>query len=301
MITVIFNGNARGGRVRASRRRIRAALDEHLGHHEWIETASAEEGREIARSAAEGDVVVAVGGDGSVHTVVEGLWRSDFRATLGILPLGTGNDFAFGIGVPKGLDEAARVLAEGLVRRYDVGEAVLDDGAPFPFANALGVGFDAAASLLSKRRKFLPGVFRYLVSTLETLATWEAPQARVTGGGLDWAEPLMFATIGNAPRSGGGFHITPDADPADGLLDICAVKELSAMRAATLIPKVMAGKHAAFPEVRLATGKKFVVDVDRPVPVHADGEIVSLGCRRVETSIRASCMMVITGGRPVQA
>ncbi len=293
MITVIFNAQARGGRIRAQRRRLKAAFGAKLPNHLWVETSSEKEGMEVAAAADSGDLVVAVGGDGSVHTVVEGLWRSDFRATMGIIPLGTGNDFAFGIGIPMVLEEAVALLGRRASSRVDVGVAALDGGPEFPFANALGVGFDAASSLLSKRRKFLPGVLRYLVSTLETLATWQAPMAHLTGEGLTWSEPLMFATIGNASRSGGGFYITPAADPADGFLDVCAVRELPAWRAATLIPKVMAGKHADFPEVQMALGTEFSIQVDHPVPVHADGEIVSLACRHVRVVVRPDCLGVI--------
>jgi diacylglycerol kinase (ATP) len=295
VIHVIYNAQARGGRVRRIRSEIRQALDTQFGSegYRWVETTSEANGIDVAAAAAGGDTVVAVGGDGSVHTVVEGLWRSDFRATLGIIPAGTGNDFAFGMGLPTSITDAVQVLGGGSGRMVDVGEISLDGRAPLPFVNAVGIGFDAAASVRSRRRKFLPGVLRYLVSTLETLVTWKAPQGEVTGQAFAWQGPLMFVTVGNGPRSGGGFMITPDADPSDGQLQACVVRELSIISAVRVIPSVMRGEHGTLPQVELRQGTSFRVALDRNVPVHADGEIVSTASRTMDLAVRAGVMNVL--------
>jgi diacylglycerol kinase (ATP) len=295
VIHVVYNAQARGGRVRRLRGEIRQALDTELGAegYRWVETSSEANGVEVAAAAAAGDIVVAVGGDGSVHTVIEGLWRSDFRATLGIIPAGTGNDFAFGLGMPTSVRNAVRVLGTGSRRMVDVGEASLDGQAPLPFVNAIGIGFDAAASEHSRRRKFLPGVLRYLVSSLETLLTWKSPQGQVTGQALAWQGPLMFVTFGNGPRSGGGFMITPGADPSDGLLEACVVSALSVTSAVRVIPSVMRGEHGTLPQVELHKGTSFSVALDRDVPVHADGEIVSTASRTMDVTVRAGVMNVL--------
>lgn len=293
MIQVIYNAEARGGRIARRRDEIRRLLDERVGTVEWIETTSTEQAIQVVSEASQDQVVVAVGGDGSVHTVVEGLVAGGSRAVLGIIPVGTGNDFAYGVGIPAKLPEAIDVLAAGIERRVDLGWAELDDMPGFPFANAIGFGFDAAASIQSRRRKFLPGVMRYLVSSLETLAGWRAPLARVEGKGLAWEESLMFATFGNAPRSGGGFLITPDADPADGQLDCCLVRKIGVARALAVMPRVMRGTHGSVEEAHLGRGVGFRLTASEPLPVHADGEIVSTACSSAEISIRPGALRVI--------
>lgn len=297
MIRVIYNANARGGRVKRRKAALLRALESRVGEFEWVETASTEEGMAAAQSAEGDDIIVAIGGDGSVHTVVEGLWAGGCRASLGVIPLGTGNDFAWGMGIPTSIDAAVALLAAGPRRTVDLGWAELDDSSGFPFANAIGIGFDAAASIQSRKRKFLPGVLRYLVSSLETLARWEAPRASVVGEGLSWDDRLMFATFGNAPRSGGGFLITPSADPSDGRVDLCVVRELGVAKALAVIPRVMRGTHGDVDEAGLFSGMSFEMRIDRPVPVHADGEIVSTGCRRASISIRPGALRVVAPKR----
>lgn len=293
MIRVIYNGNARGGRVKRRKAAVLAELESRVGEFEWSETATTEEGVAAARKAEADDIVVAIGGDGSVHTVVEGLCAGGCRASLGIIPVGTGNDFAWGMGIPTSVERAVELLAEGPRQVVDLGWAELDDAPGFPFANAIGIGFDAAASIQSRKRKFLPGVLRYLVSSLETLARWEAPRASVTGEDLIWNDRLMFATFGNAPRSGGGFLITPAADPRDGILDLCVVRALGMAKALAVIPRVMRGTHGDVDEAGLFSGVSFQIRIDRPVPVHADGEIVSTGCRQASISIRPGALSVV--------
>lgn len=293
MIRVIYNANARGGRIGRRRKEIRRLLKERIGDVEWIETSSTAHAIQVVSEAPQDQVVVAVGGDGSVHTVVEGLVAGGSRAVLGIIPVGTGNDFAYGVGISANISEAIDVLATGAERRVDLGWAELDDLPGFPFANAIGFGFDAAASIQSRRRKFLPGVTRYLVSSLETLVGWRAPLATVEGQNLVWSEPLMFATFGNAPRSGGGFLITPDADPADGELDYCLVREIGVAKALAVMPRVMKGTHGSVEDAHLGRGVEFTLTAASPIPVHADGEIVSTACSKAHISIRPSALRVI--------
>jgi diacylglycerol kinase (ATP) len=294
VIRVIYNAAARGGRIERHQKEMRRLLDERVGAYEWTETSSTKQGIQLASEAGPQDVVVAVGGDGSIHTVVEGLIAGGGQAALGIIPAGTGNDFAYGMGIPSGQAEAIDVLAAGAESRVDVGWAELDGLPGFPFANAIGFGFDAASSIQSRKRKFLPGVLRYLVSSLETLASWRAPTVVVQGDGLAWEQPLMFATFGNAPRSGGGFLITPDADPADGLLDYCLVREIGIGKALTVIPKVMRGTHGSVAEAALGRGVAFRLSASRSVPVHADGEIVSTACQSAVISIRPGALRVVS-------
>ncbi len=293
MIRVIYNPAARGGRIGRRRKEIRRLLDERIGTVEWIETLSTGQAIQLASQAGPDQVVVAVGGDGSVHAVVEGLVAGGSRAVLGIIPVGTGNDFAFGVGIPGTVSEAVKVLEAGVQRRVDLGWAELDDLPGFPFANAIGFGLDAASSIQSRRRTFLPGMMRYLVSSLETLAGWEAPLATVEGENLAWEERLMFATFGNAPRSGGGFLITPDADPADGQLDYCLIREIGLAKALMVIPRVMRGTHSSVEEAHLGCGRAFRLSASPTVPVHADGEIVSTACRTAEISIRPGALRII--------
>ncbi|MBO6574485.1 MAG: hypothetical protein JJ896_03640 [Rhodothermales bacterium] len=269
--------------MRRLRRTIRAMVSEAIPDVQWIETHTAEEARVAAAEAGAGDTVVAAGGDGTVHVTLMGLARSGFRAGLGIIPVGTGNDFAHAMGLPAGPQPAIQSIARGESTQVDLGWVRIDDGQEEPFLNAVGAGFDAAASIRSRTWRFLPGLARYLVATMHTLAVWRSPEATVNGQA--WSGSMMFGTIGNGARSGGAFLITPDADPCDGVFQACLVDHLPALTAMRVIPRVIEGSHRSIPAVTLAEGTEFLIGCPAGLPVHADGEILARSATRVACRI----------------
>lgn len=262
--------------------------------------------------AADADVVVAVGGDGTVHEVVNGLVGTG--AALGVLPVGTGNDFARALGMPRGVPEMVARLAATAPRPLDVGRLAWEgerDGVAASgerwVANAVGVGFDALAALGAARTKWLGGRSGYTAAVLRALWASRTPGPAVTVDvetpGLAPTRlldgPLYLCEIGNGPSVGGGFFLTPDARLDDGRFDVCAVRHLPPSRALRLLPTVFSGTHVGLPEVTMGHATRVVVTAPTPcLPVHADGEGLTLSARRVEVTLVPGGLDVVAPGLP---
>jgi len=213
--------------------------------------------------------VVAVGGDGTVHEVLKGL-RPD--QALGVVPVGSGNDFARMLGVHRlAPAEALKRALSAPGRRVDLG---LVNGEPF--GASLGLGFDAgvARRALSAPR-FLVGMPRYLYGIFAELKNLALPELELLSGGTRvYRGPALLLAVMNGPTYGGGFPIAPMADPADGRLEAVVAGRFSRLGVLGILPRLLLGRHLAHPEVRHFSAPAFEVRFDRPTPAHADGEVL---------------------------
>jgi len=297
---LIFNPMADRGRSGQQASDLRAMVDE-MGGADWQGTEYPAHATEIAAQAAlQGyQTIVALGGDGTVHEIVNGLMKIEaaHRPRLGIVPMGSGNDFAGGAGIQMNQQEAMRRVFTGTPKPVDVARIQDGTGRTEYFDNTLGIGFDAAINIRSRSIQSLQGFMMYLTATLLTIARdFAAPHMKVTydGGTLD--EPLMMITVGNGPREGGGFLTTPESKMDDGLLDFVYIRPVSKVRMLQLVPKVMNGTHVKEKEVRIAQTTKLVVDADRALPIHADGELFApyeADVRHVEITLMPGAIQVI--------
>jgi YegS/Rv2252/BmrU family lipid kinase len=231
------------------------------------------------RACAEGyDVGVAVGGDGTANEVLNGLMlakQSGKTATMGVLCVGRGNDFAFGVGVPRGLEDGCRVLAQGHRRAIDVGRVI---GGLYPqgryFGNGVGIGFDAVVGFVAAKMRRLTGFASYVVAALETIFLYyRAPLLRVVYDGQTLTLPALMVSTMNGRRMGGGFMMGPNASPDDGLFDLCIVRQVSRARTFALIPKFMNGTQATHPAIKTAQARRVTVTaIKGALPAHGDGE-----------------------------
>jgi diacylglycerol kinase (ATP) len=252
---------------------------------------------ELAKQAvADGyRTTVAAGGDGTVHEVLNGLRAAtddnQVAGTLGIIPIGSGNDIAHMVGIPENLLEACRCLAEGQSRVIDMGR--LDDRY---FANNIGMGFDAMVSIVSRRIRYLHGFPMYFLAVLQTVFIYyKAPTVSITHDDQTTTQPILMATIGNGTRHGGGFFVTPLAEVDDGWLDLCIAREVSRPRIFALIPHFMRGTHVDKPPVTMLRCKRVVVTCDSGLAVHVDGEIYAEAARRLEIEILPQQLRVVCG------
>ena len=300
-VAFLLNPAARSGRAARVAPELQRAARE-LGVDGAVHlTARPRHAERLARELAPGvDVVVAVGGDGTVSEVVAGL--AGGPVPLGIVPLGTGNDLAATLGVPRGVREAvARVVRpDAELRRIDLLDVAWTDrgGAAGErvVANAVGVGFDAAAAAGAARYKRLGGTAAYIASVLRTLGGWSRPTrtARVwADGALVHDGPLFLCEIGNGPRVGGGFVLTPGARLDDGVADVCLVGHVATGRALRLLPRAIRGTHVAAPEVAVARAREVRVEAaGDAVPVHGDGESLSAGVAELTARVRPGALAV---------
>jgi diacylglycerol kinase (ATP) len=234
--------------------------------------------------------VIAVGGDGTVNEVLNGLIgvqeSPDGTVVLGVLPIGTGNDFAFGVGLPLDLGEACRVVARGQCRNLDVGLFRADNEEPRYFGNGIGIGFDAVANIESRKVKRLKGTLLYLVAVLRTLAFYyQAPHTRIRVDDREFAQPSLMISVMNGRRMGGGFYMTPDSRMDDGLLDLCVAGKVGRPKMVSFVPRFMRGTHITDPDITMGQGCRVTVVSESPWAAQIDGEIYGVGARRFEVEL----------------
>ncbi len=247
---------------------------------DWIETQRPGHAMQLAADAAHSGcpLVVAVGGDGTVNEVVNGVLSVGARSTaIGVIPSGSGNDFSFSLGLPADPEAAARRLLEGQPRTVDVGlvQGETPQGRRVRYyVNGFGIGFDAAVAIESNKVRGVHGFLRYLVAALRTmLFYYHAPHMQVTIDGRAVNKPILMFSINNGRRIGGGFFLTPEALPDDGWLDLCYADPVSQATMLRMIPEAMRGTHGRFPYFRLERARHVTIQADRALPVYADGEI----------------------------
>ncbi len=274
---VMLNPYANRGRMDQFRALIRSRMaSEEI---EYIETRRSEEAQERARDAArDGRPIIIVGGDGSVHEVVNGILKAGRRVPLGIIASGTGNDYAWNtLKLPRDPSAAMERAFNGRLVDADAG---IVNG--IYFANSFSVGLDADIAVAAngmKRLPFMSGARLYYSSTLKQLlfgygrCPWLALklddeiQSKENGLGR---YILMAVTIG--PTYGAGFHINPSADYQDGLFDVCAIKHVPLPRALRMLPVVQRGEHAELPEVTFYRARSVCIESPKSVNAEMDGE-----------------------------
>jgi len=287
---VILNPMARhgaGGRLRPfiERELTRAGVSFDL-----VETRESGHATDLAaRASADGvDTIVAAGGDGTIHEVVNGLMKADGERphTLGLIPIGTGNDFVKMVPGTGTLDGALAVLAGGVTRPVDIGVARWG-GQVEHFANAMGTGVDVEVVRNMRRSSRLPGGVIYLSALLRALVRYRAMDVVVDVDGREVRRRIMNLAVCNGPSIGGSFRICPDALTDDGLLDVCLIDELSLIGNARLTPRVLRGTHTGQAGVTMARGThiRISLDADQPLWFQLDGELREAGDGRAGVDV----------------
>jgi len=289
-VAFVVNPTARHGRSRAAQARLPERARALGLDAAFFTTERPRHGVDLARAAApDYDLVVAVGGDGTVHETATGLVLAGdaCRAALGVLPFGTGNDFAklLGAGHPAGERKAKGEAAlDALVgapeRAFDYAwlRWTNADGSTGeePFVNAVGLGFDGYIATLAPRYKALGGTLAYVAAVFAALGGFRPPHAQITVDGAPYADgPVYLVTAANGTCSGGGFYLTPNARADDGLLDVCALDGVTIPRLLWLLPKALRGRHLGQRDVRFRQGCSLEATFAQPVAVHTDGEVQS--------------------------
>jgi len=255
-------------------------------------TAGPGHGQELATAAAQQGAkhVVAVGGDGTVHEVANGLLRAGSDAVLGVVPIGSGNDFAKLVGVYK--HDPVRAVARLVTARptrFDAGR-VLDEW----FVNSLGFGFGPAVVKTRNAMPHLRGFLSYLVPIVQTFFTFEPPVLDLTAAGFRERGNMMMVEVCNGTTAGGSYRFAPDADPADGKLDVCVIRRVSLPRFLLAIPRVMRGTHVTMREVVLIKTTKLVVrSPEEPLVLHVDGELREPGVNECTVKVERGRLNVL--------
>jgi diacylglycerol kinase (ATP) len=271
---VIVNPTAGGGRagrlIPWVRERLAARPDAELCVTRRRGDAEAWAG-DAARAGR--DRVVAVGGDGTVQEVINGLLAVGRSAQLGVVPVGTGNDLARSLGLPAEAGSAWRIAVGRATRPTDVALAQNGAGSARWFASAGGIGFDAqVAAAMAGRRGWLAGRAGYLVTTLVELRRFNNCRLRLLLDGAELERDVLFVAIANGAYYGGGMRIAPDARPDDGLLEVCVVGDISRLTALRELPNLYRGTHVRNPSVSMHRAARIEVEGSGSTRVHLDGE-----------------------------
>ena len=247
-----------------------------LTERPWHAAELAEQG---ARDGYE--IIVVASGDGTANEVLNGLMRAKLagfdKTTMAQIAVGTGNDFAYGMGIPGGVEIGCKILADNYRRRMDVG---IVKGGDYPdgryFGNGVGIGFDAATGFVAAKIRWTRGLLLYLIAAIETIFVYyKAPTVKLIYDDKTMDLSPLMLSIMNGRRMGGGFFFAPSGDPGDGTFDLCIARSASQLRVFGLIPYFMKGTQATQKEVTMAQARKVkVTAVKGTLPVHCDGETV---------------------------
>jgi diacylglycerol kinase (ATP) len=272
---IIVNPTAGSGRGRRLVPWLREQLTAIPGAELHV-TRDAAEPETLAAAAADRgcERVVAVGGDGTVQAVLNGLLRAARGTELGLLPVGTGNDLARSLGLPVVAEDAWRVAIGPSIRRIDVARARNGEGRQRWFASAGGIGFDAqVAAAMANRRGWQAGRAGYLLTTLAELRRFENRRITMTIDGDRTEHQVLQVAIANGAYYGGGMRIAPDAQPDDGRLDLCVVGNISRLTAIRELPNLYRGTHIRNRAVSMhVVARSVLVEGDAATRVHLDGE-----------------------------
>jgi YegS/Rv2252/BmrU family lipid kinase len=266
---------------------------------ETAETRYAGDGEDIARRAiGEGRRrLLAVGGDGSVNEVLNGIMTAGLadpgEVTLAVAPTGTGNDWARSLGIGRAPEDIASVVAAARTMMHDVGAADFPGVAGARrrwFINVAGAGYDAYVTARVPRP---PTAFTYLKGALSGLATYRSPLFRITADEATFEDRLLLAFVANAQYCGNRMHVAPTARLDDGLLDLLTVRELGLGAVLTKLAKLYGGTILGDPAVRHFRAARIRIDADPPAQVQGDGQM--LGQTPVEFTVLRQTLRVVKG------
>ena len=236
---------------------------------------------ELARGAVAGGAtrIVAVGGDGTVHEIVDGVMQAgpSPQVELAVLPLGTGRDFARSLRIPSRLDAAIEVACAGAVRTIDVGRAFYatdggGEGTAY-FANFAGAGISGAiARRANDTTKALGGKLSFLWATIAVFSRWSPAEMTVRIDGEARSVRLLEALAMNGDYTAGGMWVAPAAAPDDGSFDVVLIGDFSKREFTTTFPKIYRGTHVSHRKVEIVRARELCVEAPSPLPIVLDGE-----------------------------
>lgn len=251
---------------------LRNAVKEHWPGSRIVISKKAGDLARIGRDeAAKGHPVIACGGDGSINELINGVAGMD--TVVGVLPMGSGNDFAKSMGIPLKKDAALRALRSADAApidliRYDTnrGGGLCD--------NTLGIGFDGWANFHAHQNTVFKGTLQYLYATVKTAFTFKAVPMRLTLDELEITGDFLMVTLCNGTTEGGNFKVAPMADPTDGWMDVVMLGPLSIPGLFVRLPFFLTGSQFRFKDIRHMRCRSFSAEIGVPVGVHVDGEEV---------------------------
>ena len=288
---VIANPISGKGRAKSVAEQAHAALTESGRQGQLVFTSASGDAKLFAHEAVSDGIrfVVACGGDGTLHEVVNGIAAVP-DVVLGVLPCGRGNDFAAAIGVPLKPEAAIENLLSGTAIHVDLGRCyqnntvggisesrpvgeISESQTEHYFVTIATCGYDTEVSRrAAKGTPLFAGTASYAYAAVETLFYYEPPVVHLEGEFGTYEGPLLLAATGITNRYGGGFKIVPNARIDDGLFDVCVIRPVSSLTVLRLLVTLFWGGHVSHPAVSIHQTRTLTIETETPLLLYADGE-----------------------------
>jgi diacylglycerol kinase (ATP) len=262
-------------------------------NYELVVTERPGHGIELAREAALAGFspVVSAGGDGSISEVVNGLMQAagdGVAGPVGVIPLGSADDFSDMLGLEKEIEAACRVIQAGHIRAIDVGCV---NGRYFD--NNSAIGLEPMVTITQAAMKRVKGTPRYVLAAFKTIINHKPWHARLAWDDGEYEGPVALVSVGNTRRTGGAFWMTPRAEIDDGYLDFVFTSGLGRLKLLRLLPTTFDGSHVEHPDVTYLRTTRLIIDCDPPTPIQADGELFDLSATHIEYDVLSGRLQVI--------
>lgn len=303
---VIVNPLSGRGRGEKSVATIETCLTSYNLDYTLVRTERPWQAADLAQQAAVNgyNVVVCASGDGTVNEALNGLMRARQQGitstALAVLPIGTGNDFAFSMHLPMTLEDGLTALKQNRRKYIDIGRVTVrsdHDLVERYFGNGLGIGFDAMVGFESIKVRWTTGLIPYLIGVMKTIFLYyNAPQVTLTlDGSKAWQQPSLMTSIMNGRRMGGGFMMAPESIADDGLFDVCIASQASRLRLFQLIPYFLKGTQATQPEINMHRARMISIQSLKgsDLPIHADGEILTIQASEITAEVLPEALELV--------
>ncbi|MBA7572343.1 Diacylglycerol kinase [subsurface metagenome] len=268
---LILNPSSFKGKALEAKEKVESAFNKYNLDYEIHISKSAEDIIEAIRLNLNSEITnfISVGGDGTLHYMANAL--AETRKNLGCIPFGSGNDIAASLNILPDLDSCCKAIKKGAVKRIDLGLI----NSKYYYLGVAGAGFDSIVTDLANNTKFpIKGPAKYTYAVYRTLITYRSKKFFIKFDGNERELDAMFMVVGNLPRYGGGMQIAPNADPEDGILDVCIIKRMSKIHLIKAFPSVFKGEHLSDPYVEYFRVNDFQIDSEYNFSVFADGEYI---------------------------
>lgn len=262
--------------------------------YDLVVTEGPGHGIELARQAtlAGYSPIVSAGGDGSISEVVNGMLQAangeQPRPPLGVIPLGSADDFADMLSLPQDITAACRTIVAGHERVIDLGEV---NGRYFD--NNSAVGLEPMVTITQMQMQRIKGTIRYIVAAVRTILTHRPWRMRLEWEDGEYEGLVVLVSVGNTRRTGGAFYMTPQAQPDDGRLDFVFAQRMGRLRLLRLLPTTFSGTHIEQPGVHYARTTRLTISCDPPTPIQADGEVFEPAATRITYRVLPARLRVL--------
>ena len=275
----IVNPIAGKGKAKKTIPIIKEIMESNNRNYQIKVTKKAGDGQLFAREASIENIfttIVSVGGDGTLHEIVNGMIGGTQK--LGIIPAGTGNDFSRSLDIPFDVEDAIKTLVNGKVISIDLGR--LEDRY---FINFSSIGLDALiAEEANKIKRYFSSTYSYIMGVVKALGKFRGIKVELIIDDKKYNGEIMLVAVCNGAYYGGGMNIAPCAEVSDGQFDICVVKKMPKLKLLFLFPTIFKGKHIKYDEVELYRGKSVQIFSGEKIYMSADGEAIYSGTTKFE-------------------